>query len=87
MKEITLLMPDRNENEPRLLDAKETAKRIGLSISTIYARTSKKREATNPVKCDIPRYRRNGGRILFLESDVDEFVKGASNGTDTLRDR
>lgn len=71
------------ERSDRLLSVKETANVIGLSKDTIYGKISPKRQkGERPVKCEIPRFRRNGRRILFLESDVQAFVKGAVNGSE-----
>lgn len=72
MRELTILVPDGNE---KLLSVKECADRIGISKDTIYAAIS----CPERIKCQIPKFRRNGRRILFYSKDVDEFVKGGSD--------
>lgn len=57
-----------------LLRVKDLAQRLGVSVQTIYDRTSKKKK-TN-VKFQIPPWLDTGSRLkLWLEEDVEEWLR------------
>jgi len=57
-----------------LLSIKEASERLGLSVPTIYAYARERK-----LKC-VKTAKRKGGRVLFQESDLRDWIESHAQG-------
>lgn len=68
-----LLLKDSKQKSDRLLNVKECAKLLNVSVPTLYSYTQNNK---------IP-YNKKGKRLLFLKSEIMDWVKTGRNKTVT----
>src|SRR5436853_631267 len=70
------MRPAANENDDRLVDVEEAARRLGLAASTVYKRAA---------QCELPNVK-IGGRLLFKLADLAAYADARRRSPERVRE-